>query len=64
MWVQQYRTDGSGRLRWRGPTELPPAAVRVESPYELQARRSIKRETAWLGYNVHLTETCTRTTPH
>jgi transposase len=30
----------------------------LNSPYELDARFASKRETNWLGYKVHLTETC------
>jgi transposase len=32
--------------------------VRIASPYDLEARYSSKRETHWVGYKVHLTETC------
>lgn len=28
-----------------------------DSPYDLDARPGVKRETAWQGYKVHLTET-------
>ena len=31
---------------------------RMVSPYDEQARSSRKRELVWLGYKVHLTETC------
>ena len=31
---------------------------RVISPYEAEARASRKRDTEWVGYKVHLTETC------
>ena len=31
---------------------------RVVSPYDQEARSSRKRDTIWLGYKVHLTETC------
>ena len=34
------------------------SAERVISPYETDARASRKRETEWVGYKVHLTETC------
>lgn len=30
----------------------------LNSPYDLDARFAVKRETKWLGYKVHLTETC------
>ena len=32
--------------------------MRITSPYDLEARYSSKRETHWVGYKVHLTETC------
>lgn len=39
--------------RWRTSSELPPAAEQVESPYEPEARFSIKRQLNWVGYKVH-----------
>ena len=32
--------------------------MRIASPYDLDARYRSKRETHWVGYKVHLTETC------
>jgi transposase len=61
IWLQQYyRCVVSGReaLRWRTKDEQPPAAVRIASPYDLEARYSSKRDVHWVGYKVHLTETC------
>jgi transposase len=61
IWLQQYdRCTVPGRevLRWRTGDEQPPSAVRIASPYDLEARYSSKRDTHWVGYNVHLTETC------
>ena len=52
-----YRA-GAQALRWRTGDEQPPAAVRIASPYDLEARYSSKRETHWVGYKLHLTETC------
>jgi transposase len=49
---------GLEALRWRTGDEQPPAAVRIASPDDLEARDSSKRETHWVGYKVHLTETC------
>jgi transposase len=49
---------GLETLRWRASDEPPPAAVRVASPYDLEARYSSKRDTHWVGYTLHLTETC------
>ena len=45
-------------LRWRTTDEQPPAAVRITSPYDLDARYCSKRDTHWVGYKLHLTETC------
>jgi transposase len=61
IWLQQYyrcTVSGLEALRWRTGDEQPPAAVRITSPYDLEARYSSKRETHWVGYKVHLTETC------
>jgi transposase len=41
----------------RGDEQLP-AAVRIASPYALEARYGSKRETHWVGYKVDFTETC------
>ncbi|GAA2273510.1 hypothetical protein GCM10010368_48670 [Streptomyces roseiscleroticus] len=54
VWVQQYLVDGRSRVQWRQQDNLPPAAVRIESAYELQVRWSIKRSTAWTGYKVQM----------
>ena len=58
VWWQQYGYDENGTWRWRTAKETPPASVRIVSPYDVQARLGKKRETQWLGYKVHLTETC------
>ena len=61
MWVQQYyrcSVPGKEAVRWRTAEEQPPAAVRLTSPYELEARSCTKRDTPWVGYKLHLSETC------
>ncbi len=63
IWQQQYAVQDR-QLRWRNQAELPPAAERVESPYDGQARFSKKREDTCVGYKVHLTETCDDDRPH
>jgi transposase len=55
--------DSRGRevIRRREPgleTGVPPGHVRIESPCDTQARWSVKRDLAWLGYKLHITETC------
>jgi transposase len=37
---------------------LPPGHARIASPYDLDARWGAKRDTFWLGYKLHVTETC------
>ena len=63
VWVQQYYGP-EAPPRWRQDRDVPPAAQLIHSPYELEARYSIKRGMAWVGYKAHLTETCDDETPH
>jgi transposase len=52
MWVQQYyrgSVPGLAEVRWRTSEEQPPAAVRLTSPYALEARYGTKRDTPWVG---------------
>jgi transposase len=61
IWLQQYyrcTEPGIEEVRWRGQDERPPAALQLQSPYELEARYSTKRDTQWVGYKAHLSETC------
>jgi len=44
--------------------ELPPSAQLIRSPYDLEARFSRKHAHTWVGYKVHLTETCEDDQPH
>jgi transposase len=67
VWVQQYyRYDDSSApvLRWRSRDEQPPSAQIISSPYDVEARYKTKRDTKWIGYTVHLTETCEDDTPN
>ena len=43
---------------------MPAPAGLLSSPYDTEARYSTKRELNWVGYKVHLTETCDESTPH
>jgi transposase len=55
---QQYYELSKGRAKWRaGPHSQEQEGV-LRSPYDTEARTGKKRETVWLGYKVHLTETC------
>jgi transposase len=54
--------DGREVIRRRekepGGDGLPPGHARIASPYDLDARWGVKRDTFWLGYKLHVTETC------
>jgi transposase len=63
VWEQNYRRE-EGRLRWRSSKEIPPAREYIGSPYDPEARYCKKRSTSWVGYKVHLTETCDPDTPN
>ncbi len=41
-----------------GGDGLPPGHARIASPYDTDARWGVKREEFWLGYKLHITETC------
>ena len=46
-------------LRWRTEAEgFPPSTLMIASPYDLDVHYAKKRTTTWIGYKVHLTETC------
>ena len=74
VWIQQFYRDvdpatGGQEVRRReqerdGGDGLPPGHQRIVSPYDLDARYSIKREHGWEGYKVHFTETCDTPTRH
>jgi transposase len=61
IWQQQYvetPTPTGVTMRWREQADLPPCRESICSPYDPEARCATKRETTWIGYKVHLTETC------
>ena len=65
VWVQQfYAVNPAEPMCWRVAEDLPPAPLLISSPYDPEARYSKKRETEWVGYKVHLTETCDAKLPH
>jgi len=64
VWVQQYYATEEATMQWRDDGDLPPAALLIHSPYDVEARLSVKRDILWAGYKVHLTETCDDETPH
>jgi transposase len=63
VWIQNYWWDGP-QLRWREADNIPPAARFISSPYDAEAHYARKHTTQWVGYKVHLTETCEDDLPH
>jgi transposase len=63
VWDQQFARRG-GRVLVRKTGELPPSEEVVISPFDTDARYSVKRGQSWNGYKVHLTETCEAGRPH
>jgi len=64
VWLQHFYV-ADGTLSWR-TAELgtPPSALMISSPYDLDAHYAKKRTTSWIGYKVHITETCEDNAPH
>lgn len=56
--VREAAGEGGRGLRWTTNQERFRSPVRLESPYDREAKFSQKAGTTWVGYKVHLTETC------
>jgi transposase len=64
VWVQHVYLD-SGYVHWRPDKEgMPPSGLLISSPYDVEARYGKQRTTSWVGYKVHVTETCEDDAPH
>lgn len=63
VWIQQFMHEG-GQVKWRKAGNMPPAAIMIESPYDAEAHYSRKRAQQWVGYKVHLSESCDPELPH
>jgi transposase len=61
-WVQQYFVK-EGQLCLRDPKDQPPVSQQSRSPYETEARYGAKGTREWIGYKVHLTESCDEDSP-
>lgn len=70
VWNQQYERTRGGRPRLKDVEDLPPAAERIHSPHDPDARYSTKTTPAgepnleWVGTKCHLTESCDTDTPN
>ena len=62
-WTRAITAGGQEVIRRRekestGGDGLPPGRDRISSPYDTDARWGAKREEYWLGYKLHVSETC------
>ena len=56
---------GDAVVRWRTAAEgFPTSLQMVASPYDPDVHYAKKRSTTWIGYKVHLTESCDDERPH
>jgi transposase len=58
VWVQQFYRDTTAAVTWRDKDKhgQPPASIRIDSPFDIEARRAVKRGMGWTGYKDHYTE--------
>ncbi|MBA3791757.1 MAG: IS1182 family transposase [Rubrobacter sp.] len=65
VWMQNYFREQDGSVKWRtSEIGIPPSTKFVGSPFDLEARYARKYTTSWVGYRVHLTETCEEGLPN
>jgi transposase len=64
IWSHQFTRAQDGGVELCDPKALPKASEILESPYESEARYAVKRGRHWVGYKVHLTESCDAEAPH
>lgn len=57
VWVQHFHPV-EGEVGRRDAKDRPPGGKRLVTPYDVEARGSVERDTVWDGYKVHFTETC------
>ena len=59
VWLQNFFHGKDGKVGWRTAEEgIPPSRNFLGSPIDPDCRYARKFTTSWVGYRVHLTETC------
>jgi hypothetical protein len=51
-------------VKRRTPDNMPPSGQWIRSPYDPEVRYGRKRGWDWMGYKVHLSESCDEGSPH
>jgi transposase len=65
VWMQNYFREQDGSTKWRtSEVGIPPSSEFVGSPFDTEARYARKFTTSWVGYRVHITETCEEGLPN
>ena len=62
VWVQQFEFS-EGKPHFRSNDNIPPPPKMICSPYDVEATYGRKLTTWWVGYKVHLTESCDEDSP-
>ena len=62
VWVQQFALV-EGKPHFRTNDNIPPPPRMICSPYDTEATYGRKVTTWWVGYKVHLTESCDEDSP-
>ncbi len=63
VWIQHFYVE-EGIVHWRTDERgIPPSSLMISSPYDLDAHYAKKDTTSWIGYKVHVTETCDDDSP-
>src|SRR2546421_8385797 len=62
VWVQQFELI-EGQAHFRANDNIPPPPKMICSPYDTEATYGRKVSTWWVGYKVHLTESCDEDSP-
>ncbi len=63
IWEEQFIDNGGGQPCLRDVDRMKSPAELVSSPYDTEAQYSTKRGNSWVGYKVHLTESCDNAAP-
>lgn len=62
VWMQQFEVL-DGHWHFREDENIPPTAKMICSPYDIEATYRHKLTSWWVGYKMHLTESCDEDTP-